>query len=235
MRHPADDFQHDLPPGGLSDTPMHDRRRLQSDDAHLSDAGLHLVDRRKLRQHPCHELQIGERAVVPSRFVGFVTAVLREEEEPGRQSRFVDPLGDELLLHDGQPHDAVFGREGHSVGSGGREGAEPLAARNDDVFALQNAAGPLDGAGLYIAAVRSRKRDARAGDRLERSAANSAHTQQQILCFHNLPVISLHIAGQPSNSVQIPICRNRKERLSHECEMDRIRPGCSPFHVKHST
>ena len=63
MRHPADDFQHHLPSGRLSDTPMHDRRGLQSDDPNRSDGRFHLVDGRELRQYPGHELQIGQRAV----------------------------------------------------------------------------------------------------------------------------------------------------------------------------
>ena len=204
MRHSAYDFQHDLPSGRLSDAPVYDRRLFQRDDAHASDGGFDLIDGRKLCQHPCHELQIGERAVVLRRFVGFIPSVLRKEEESGRQPRFVDPFGDELLLHHGQPHDAVFGREGHPVGSQGCEGAKPLTARDDDVFALQNAAGPLNGARLHITAVSSRERDARAGDRLKGTATDGGHTQQQILCFHNRPVYGNIFAIVP-NSVQIPV------------------------------
>ena len=197
MRHSADDFQHDLPSGRFSDAPVYDRRLFQRNDAHASDGGFDLIDGRKLCQHPCHELQIGERAVVLRRFVGFIPSVLRKEEESGRQPRFVDPLGDELLLHHGQPHDAVFGREGHAVGSQGCKGAEPLTARDDDVFALQNAAGPLDGARLHITAISSRERDARAGDRLKGTAADSGHTQQQIPCFHNRPVYGEYLCTRP--------------------------------------
>ena len=100
-------------------------------------------------------------------------------------------------MKSGQPHDAVFGREGHAVGSQGCKGAEPLTARDDDVFALQNAAGPLDGARLHITAISSRERDARAGDRLKGTAADSGHTQQQIPCFHNRPVYGEYLCTRP--------------------------------------
>jgi hypothetical protein len=45
---------------------------------------------------------------------------------------------------------------------------------------------------LYIAAIRSRKRDAGTSDRLKSAAANRSHTQQYIFCFHNHPIIVTH-------------------------------------------
>lgn len=192
MRHPADDFQHHLPSGRLSDTPMHDRRGLQSDDPNRSDGRFHLVDGRELRQYPGHELQIGQRAVALRRIVLFIASVLRKEEKSGRQSRFVDSFGDELFLHDGQSHHAVFGCENHAISSGRSKRSQTLTSWDDDILALQDATRPFDSAGLYIAAIRSRKRDAGTSDRLKSAAANRSHTQQYIFCFHNHPIIVTH-------------------------------------------
>lgn len=180
---------------------MHDRRGLQSDDPNRSDGRFHLVDGRELRQYPGHELQIGQRAVALRRIVLFIASVLRKEEKSGRQSRFVDSFGDELFLHDGQSHHAVFGCENHAISSGRSKRSQTLTSWDDDILALQDATRPFDSAGLYIAAIRSRKRDAGTSDRLKSAAANRSHTQQYIFVFIIIR-LSLHIFINSTNSMQ---------------------------------
>ena len=185
MRHAVDDLQHDLPARRLADAPVHDRAGIEADDVHPCQPGLHLVDRGELREHPGSQLQIDDRAAVPCGVVSLVAAVLREEEEPGREPRLVDPLGDELLLHDGEPHDAMSGREGHAVGLTARnEGAQLLPARNDDVFALKGAVGPFDGARLHVAAVAGRQGDPGAGECRRDAAAERGRHPDEKMFFH---------------------------------------------------
>ena len=122
-------------------------------------------------------MQIGERAAALRRIVGVVAPEAGEEEESGGESRLVDPLRDELPLHDGQSHGSVFRREGETVRPLGGKGGQVLAPGDDHPVAPQRPARPLDRAGLDVAAVRGRERDAGAGHRLKTAAAGRGDTQ----------------------------------------------------------
>ena len=145
---------------------MHDGIGLEPDDPHPADGGLHLVDGGELREDPLRHLEIDQRAVTLRRIIRLVTAVLREEEEAGRKPRLVDPLGDELLLHDGQTDHPVTGAERQPRSAVGGQRLELLPARNDDIEALQRTVAPLDRPRLHVAAIGRRDRDSRAGQHL---------------------------------------------------------------------
>ena len=44
---------------------------------YVVDGLFHLVDRRKLRQYPCHKLQVGKRNIVVGRIIIDITAIMR--------------------------------------------------------------------------------------------------------------------------------------------------------------
>ena len=161
----VDDFKHNLSARRVGETPVYGRcARVYGHHVYAFHSLLHFVYRLTTAQNPAHQLQVGYGACLLCGVVGFVLAVAREVEQPGRQSFLVDAFGHELFLFHGQPHVAKPCFECHAVGSpSGRVGLLHVASGHDDIPAVQVASAPFDGTCQNGQAARGSQGDARAG------------------------------------------------------------------------
>ncbi len=162
----VDDLQHQLTARRIRETPMHRRgTRIDTDHMHPLYGGLHLLHTRTAPQYPGHELQVGDARSLLRRIERLVPTVAGEIEQSGREPRFVQAFGHELLLFDRHSHIAVTRGKLHAVHPLRRVGALHVPPGNDHIPTVEITSAPLDGPSHDIPAVFGFQCDARAGCR----------------------------------------------------------------------
>ena len=145
------------------------RTRVEAGDCNLGELFQKLVHRFEVGERPADELEVAERLLELGVVKFGIGSEVREEEQSGTETLFIESFDKQVVKGDPDSDKAVFGIVSHSVLAFRREGLELVSAWYNDIVALKSSFCPFYGAGHGLTAVGSRKRDTRTGGSIVRN------------------------------------------------------------------